>query len=76
MDIDTRGLGAGSYPDAPEETEYRTVKVKCCFNTTVKVPADLENYSDILNYLQNDLDDYDFRLRENAEEILIDDIEK
>lgn len=76
MDIDTRGLGAGSYPDAPEEPKYRIVKVKCCFNTTVEVPADLENYSDILNYLQNDLDDYDFRLRENAEEILIDDIEK
>lgn len=71
--METRGLGAGSYPE-PKEIKTRTVEVICTFKTEVEVPADLDMYCEIKEYIENVMTKK--QLLENAEEILIDDIEK
>ena len=73
MNIETRGLGAGSYPE-PKEIETRTIELTCTFKTEVEVPADLDMYCEIKEYIENVMTKKE--LLENAEEILIDDIRK
>lgn len=73
MDIETRGLGAGSYPE-PKDLETRTVKLTCVFKTEVEVPASLDLYVEIKEYIEEFMTTLD--LIENAGDILIDDIEK
>ena len=73
MDIETRGLGAGSYPE-PKEIETRTVELTCTFKTEVEVPADLDMYCEIKEYIENVMTKK--QILENAGDILIDDIEK
>lgn len=73
MDIETKGLGAGSYPE-PKEKKTRIVEVTCTFKTEVEVPADLDMYCEIKEYIEQTMTKKD--LLENVEEILIDDIEK
>lgn len=73
MDIETRGLGAGSYPE-PKDIETRTVEVTCVFKTEVEVPEKFDTYFEIKEYIENVMTKK--QLLENAEEILIDDIEK
>lgn len=73
MNIETRGLGAGSYPE-PKEIETRTVEVTCTFKTEIEVPEKFDTYFEIKEYIEEFLTTAD--LLENADEILIDDIEK
>lgn len=73
MEIETRGLGAGSYPE-PKEVGTRTVRLVISFKTEVEVPENLENYCDIKEYIEDTMKIKD--LLENYEEYLIDDIEK
>lgn len=72
--METIGLGTGSYIEPSTAKETKKVKVICSFITYVEVPEDLENYSEIKEYIENVYDEYD--LRENSEKILIEDIEK
>ena len=69
----TRGLGAGSYPE-PKENKTQTIKVTCTFKTEVEVPEDLDTYFEIKEYIEEFMTTMD--LLENADEILIDDVEK
>ena len=71
--METKGLGAGSYPDAPEQ-DMRKVRLICTFITYMEVPREYENYSEMREYIEN-IDD-DSHLMENAEKIMIEDIEK
>lgn len=56
MEMETRGLGAGSYPE-PKEQITRTLEVKCYFTTYVTVYGDnKEDYERQLKELtSNDL---------------------
>ena len=72
MNIETIGLGAGSYPDAPVEKEFKTVRLECSFTTYVSVPEDLEDNDDIISYVNEMYSDYD--LIEEADKIRIEDI--
>lgn len=71
--METKEIGAGSYPE-PKEQETRIVKLQVSFKTEVEVPAKLENYSDIKDYIEEMYNDLD--LLEYCEKFLIDDIEK
>lgn len=73
MEIETREIGAGSYPE-PKYEDTRTVEVTCTFKTEVEVPADLDMYCEIKEYIENVMTKK--QLLENAGDILIDDIEK
>lgn len=71
--METKEIGAGTYPE-PKEEETRIVKLQVSFRTEVEVPAKLENYSDIKDYIEEVYNDID--LLEYCEKFLIDDIEK
>lgn len=71
--METKEIGAGSYPE-PKEQETRIVKLVVRFNTEVEVPTELENYSDIKDYIKEVYSDLD--LLEYCEKFLIDEIEK
>lgn len=71
--METRGLGLGSYPE-PKDIETKTVEVTCTFKTKVEVPKNLDTYFEIKEYIEEFMTTMD--LLENADEILIDDIEK
>lgn len=43
MEFDTVELGAGSYPDAPEYPDTKTMTVECHFKGYVSVPVDCED---------------------------------
>lgn len=73
MYIETRGLGAGSYPE-PKDLKTKYVKVTCTFKTEVEVPEELDTYFEIKEYIEEFMTTID--LLENADDILIDDIEK
>jgi hypothetical protein len=68
--IDTKGLGAGSYPDAPE-FEEKTVTLHCSFTTYISVPKDWD-YEKVEDYVKT-LGTYD--LTEEADSIEVEDIE-
>lgn len=70
MNIETMGLGAGSYPEAPE-VEEKTVKLQCSFITYIRVPEEWD-YEKIKDYA-DDLDTFD--LLEEADSIEVEDIE-
>ena len=70
--METKGLGAGSYPDAPKDIEMKTVKLQCRFITYVSVPEDIEDYEEILNYIHETHTDYD--ILKEADVIEIEDI--
>lgn len=53
MEFDTVGLGAGSYPDAPDYPEMKTVTVECSFKTYMQVPVDCENPADYIKEMYN-----------------------
>ena len=48
--LETKGLGAGSYPEPPE-IEEKTIKVKCSFETFIRVPIDW-NYDKVEEYVR------------------------
>jgi hypothetical protein len=68
--IDTKGLGAGSYPDAPEYEE-KTIKLRCSFTTYITVPDEWD-YDKIEEYA-NTLGIYD--LIDEVDSIEVEDIE-
>lgn len=75
MDIETRGLGAGSYPEAPEPTEMRTVEIECSFTSYVEVPEDLVNdYQEMERYIKRNYSA--FELTEEADTVNIEWIHK
>ena len=75
MDIETKGLGAGSYPDAPDYPEMRTVEIECSFTSYVEVPEEYtESYNDMENYIKEMYDKYD--MIEEADTINIEWIHK
>ena len=68
--METKGLGAGSYPERPEQ-EMRTVKIICSFESYVSIPADLDE-DEIQNYLQEYTDE---ELSEEADRFIVEDFE-
>lgn len=75
MDIETRGLGAGSYPEAPEPKEMRTVKIECSFTSYVEVPEEYtESYNDMEAYIKENYSHRD--MIEEADTINIEWIQK
>lgn len=70
--METRGLGAGSYPDAPVEKEFKTVRLECYFTTYVSVPEDLEDNDDVISYINEYYDEND--LIEEADKINIENV--
>lgn len=69
--IETVGLGAGSYPDAPEPKEEKTVVLKCICDAYIRVPIDWE-YDKIKEYAESlSFDD----LLSETDMIKVDDIE-
>lgn len=67
--METKGLGAGSYPDAPEEIEMKTVEVQCSFKTYIQVPVNCE---DQVQYILDNYDKYD--LLEEVDYINLEDV--
>ena len=67
--METIGLGAGSYPDAPQEKEVKTVKVECSFITYVSIPEDCEDKE---QYIKENCDKYD--LLEEADTINVENV--
>lgn len=70
MNFDTKGLGAGSYPEPPEYEE-KTVKLICTFETFISVPKEWD-YDQIKDYA-NTLGTYE--LMEEADSIEVEDVE-
>lgn len=72
MNFETIELGAGSYPDAPEEIEYRTVKLMISLESYVSVPGDLddEELEEYINGIS------EFELLEDTDKIQIEDYRK
>ncbi len=68
--LETKGLGAGSYPEQPE-VEERTIKVKVCFDGYISVPSnwDYEKVEEYINSLSID------ELSTETDTFTIDDIE-
>ena len=69
--IETKGLGAGSYPE-PNEIEEKTIKVVCLFESYINVPKKWD-YEDIKRYV-NDLSVRE--LTSEIDNINIEDIEE
>lgn len=58
MDIETLGLGAGSYPDAPkEDTKTVTGKLYVIYKFSKEVPKNWE-YEDIVDDIYANTDEY------------------
>lgn len=72
--METRGLGAGSYPE-PKEEETRVVTITCTFKTELEVPASLDTYFEIKEYVEKIISDKEI-FNNKTGDILIDDIEK
>lgn len=70
--METKGLGAGSYPEAPEPTEYVTVKLMISLESYVSVPENLDD-EELENYINNISQ---FELLEDTDKIKIEDYEK
>lgn len=70
--METKGLGAGSYPEAPEPTEYVTVKLMISLESYVSVPENLDD-EELENYINNI---NQFELLEDTDKIKIEDYEK
>jgi len=70
--METKGLGAGSYPEAPEPTEYVTVKLMISLESYVSVPENLDD-EELENYINNISE---FELLEDTDKIKIEDYEK
>lgn len=70
--METKGLGAGSYPEAPEPTEYRTIKLMISLESYVSVPENLDD-EELENYINNISQ---FELLEDTDKIKIEDYEK
>lgn len=72
MNFETIELGAGSYPDTPEEIEYRTVKLMISLESYVSVPGDLddEELEEYINGIS------EFELLEDTDKIQIEDYRK
>lgn len=66
--METKGLGAGSYPEAPEK-DYRTVKLTISLESYVSVPENLDDEE--LEYYINNLSQ--FELLEDTDKIQIED---
>lgn len=49
--LETKGLGAGSYPE-PKEIEERTIKIKCSFDGYVSVPKGWD-YDKVEEYIKD-----------------------
>lgn len=58
MDIETKGLGAGSYPE-PEEIPTKDVTIKLYITCEIEdeFPKDMEN-DEIISYVKGNLNDY------------------
>ena len=71
MDIETKGLGAGSYPE-PEEIPMKDVTIKLYITCEIEdeFPKNMEN-DEIISYIKENLNEY---CLDNANPI-IDDIE-
>ena len=68
--MDTKGLGAGSYPEPPE-VEERTIKVKCLFDAYVSVNSDWD-YEKVEEYIKSlSIDELTYE----TDNVEIDDIE-
>ena len=68
--MDTKGLGAGSYPEAPE-VETRTIIVKCLFDAYVSINSDWD-YEKAEEYIKNlSIDELTYE----TDNVEIDDIE-
>lgn len=70
--METKGLGAGSYPEAPEPTEYVTVKLMISLESYISVPENLDD-EELENYINNISQ---FELLEDTDKIKIEDYEK
>ena len=57
--IETKGLGAGSYPMAPEKDQILTQRI------IMKQKEEIERLNDIINELEKDIKDYVSRTEEN-----------
>lgn len=80
--IDTEEYYGGTYPSPPEpkETKMTQVKVGCTVITYLEVPKDLENYSDIKEWIEthynlyhNHSSNYIF---DDVDSVYVEDIEK
>ena len=69
MEFDTIGLGAGSYPEPPEEEKMKTVEVECSFTTWMLVP---ENCEDKERYIKENYSV--FELIEEVDEVNIENV--
>lgn len=69
--METKGLGAGSYPEAPE-TEYRTIKLTISLESYVSVPENLDD-EELEQYIKGLSQ---FELLEETDKIQIEDYEK
>ncbi len=69
--METRELGAGSYPTPIEfEDEYKTVKVECSFTTYVRVKVG--KYKDI----DDEIDDINEQVDKMSNEELLEEVDK
>ncbi|MBR2248709.1 MAG: hypothetical protein IKE89_03595 [Bacilli bacterium] len=80
--IDTMEYYAGTYPKAPEPKEIskRKVKVYCTAVSYLDVPEDLENYSDIKEWIETNYNLFDKNsnkyIFEDLIEVYVDEIDK
>lgn len=67
-------------PNEPEEIGTREVKVYCTVVTYLDVPADLENYSDIKEWIETNYNLYNNLSKkyifDDVQEVYVDEIEK
>ena len=57
MNIETKGLGAGSYPSPPETTKTINVEVSVTYKFETEVPKNWDNER-IIDDIQANLDEY------------------
>ena len=69
--METKEYYGGTYPEPPE-TEEKTVKIICSFESYITVPSNLD-YEEIIEYADNFSKD---ELIEEADKINIEDIEE
>lgn len=67
-------------PPEPKEVGTKEVKVYCTVRVYLDVPADLENYSDIKEWIESNYDLYNNHsnnyIFDDVEEVYVDNIEK
>ena len=80
--IDTEEYYGGTYPSPPEPKEVgtREVKVYCTVRVYLDVPADLENYSDMKEWIESNYDLYNNHSRDyifdDVDGVYVEDIER